>query len=109
MASFEKGVGNAVYEVVGGAAAALVVDILVMAGLVSAGWVSLFCLVNLIGTIAFTLALPKWGTVYTIGWLVGLWLMLRSGLVGAFDGAVYVGPPVAVLAYKIYGMFSSHT
>jgi hypothetical protein len=92
---------RAIGEVIGGYATSFVVDNFLKSGLLPPEYVLLFCVLNMFATAAFILALPYWGTVYLIGWLFGLGIMLQTGLVGVLDAVVYFVAPLAVLVLRI--------
>jgi hypothetical protein len=57
-------------------------------------------MVNGIGTMEFLFNYRYWGTGYLIGWLLGIWIFLRSGLMGILDGIVYLGIPLLYLILR---------
>jgi hypothetical protein len=98
--SFGYGIDRAIGEIIGGSVTSLIVDVFISSGLLPPAYAVLFSIVNMLGTIAFILAMPYWGTFYLLGWLVGLWIMSQAGMVGILDAAVYFGVPLVVLVMR---------
>lgn len=74
----------------------VVLSSFVNAGLIPASFVLLFHVLNVISTVCLVFAMPFWATSYSIGWLVGLWVMYGSGLVEVFELLVYLMPLIIV-------------
>jgi hypothetical protein len=45
--------------------------------------------------------MPFWGTVYLVGWLFGLTIMFRAGLVGILELVIYFGVPLVILIIRV--------
>jgi hypothetical protein len=60
----------------------------------------LFAIVNTIGTIGLVLGMPYWGTVYLLGWMFGMYLLVQSGSIENFYLVIYLGIPLTVLIYR---------
>jgi hypothetical protein len=100
--SLGHGMERAMEEIIGGIVTSVIVDAFVGTGLLPPVYAVLFSVLNIVGTIAFILAVPYWGTVYLFGWLFGLWIMLQTGMVGTLDAAVYFGVPLVVLVIRFW-------
>lgn len=104
--SFGYGVRRAIEEMIGGIVTSVIMDAFVSTGLLAPVYVLLFSVLNMIGTIASILVVPFWGTVYLVGWLFGLSMMLQTGLVGILEAAVYFGVPLVVLVMRFWKMLT---
>jgi hypothetical protein len=100
--SFEYGLKRVLGEVVSGIVTSVVVDAFLGLGLLPPATALLFGFMNMMSTVILVLAMPFWGTVYVVGWLVGLWIMLQAGLIGILDAAIYFGVPLVVLILRIW-------
>jgi len=98
MSKFEYGFSRAITEIVTGIVLAVVLEAFVTSGLIPYSYVLLFHLLNVVSTIAFIFAIPYWATSYIIGWLIGLTIMSRSGLIGALDFIIYLIPLFFLIA-----------
>lgn len=65
-------------------------------------WVTLlFGLVLLVGgNIALAAAMPSWGILFTLGWILGAWLLVTSGVIGVGGVLMWVVLPTIVLAAR---------
>jgi len=97
MSKFEYGFVRAVSEVVTGFVMWVVLSSFVNAGLIPASFVLLFHVLNVLSTVLMVFAMPFWATSYSIGWLVGLWVMYGSGLIEVFELLVYLVPLIIVV------------
>jgi hypothetical protein len=97
MSKFEYGFVRAVSEVVAGFVMSVVLSSFVNAGLIPTSLVLLFHVLNVLSTVLMVFAMPFWATSYSIGWLVGLWVMYGSGLVEVFELLVYLVPLIIVV------------
>ena len=96
MFKFEYGFKRAVSEVVAGLIMSVVLASFVDAGLIPASFVLLFHVLNVLSTVLMVFAMPFWATSYSIGWLLGLWVMYSSGLVDVFELLIYLVPLIVV-------------
>jgi len=97
MSKFEYGLKRAVSEVIAGLIIFVIFASFVDAGLISESFVLLFHFLNALLTISMVFVFPFWTTSYSIGWLVGIWLMHGSGLVGALELLLYLVPLIIVV------------
>lgn len=100
--SFGYGMRKAIGEIVKGIITSVFMDAIVSSGLISPASAVLFGIVNMLDAIGLILVVPYWGTIYLIGWLFGLSIMFRTGLVGIVDIAVYFGVPLVVLVIRFW-------
>jgi len=97
----EHGFKRAVSEIIGGMVTGVVLNAFISSGLLQPSQVFMFKIINLLGTITMILAMPYWGTTYLLGWLYGLYVMAKAGLVGIGDFIIYFGIPLCILFYRI--------
>lgn len=100
--SFGYGMRRAIGEVVAGIVTSVLVGAFVSSGLLPPAYAVLFGILNMLGTVTLILAMPYWGTVYLFGWLLGLFIMLQTGLVGILDVLVDFGVPFVVWVWRIW-------
>lgn len=96
MPEFEYGFVRVISEIVVGFVMSVVLSSFVSAGLIPASFVLLFHFLNVVSTVVMVFAMPFWATSYSIGWLVGLWVMYSSGLVEVFELLIYLAPLIVV-------------
>ena len=97
MSKFEYGFKRAVSEVVAGLIMSAVLASFVNEGLIPVSFVLLFHVLNVLSTVLMVFAMPFWATSYSIGWLLGLWVMYSSGLVDVLELVVYLVPLIIVV------------
>jgi len=98
MSKIEYGFRRAITEMVSGIVVAVILQAFVSSGLIPYSYVLLFHLVNIVSTIALVFAIPYWATSYIIGWLIGLAIMSRSGLIGTLEFVIYFIPFFVLIA-----------
>jgi hypothetical protein len=99
---FEYGFKRALGEVVSGIVTSAIADAFLSSGLLPPASAVLFGFMNMMSTVFLVLLMPFWGTVYLVGWLFGLWILVQAGLVGILDAAVYFGVPLVVLVIRFW-------
>lgn len=104
--SFEYGLKRALGEVASGIVTSAVVDAFLSSGSLPPASAVLFGIMNMVSTVVLLLAMPFWGTVYLVGWLFGLWIMLQAGLLGILEAFVFFGVPLAILVIRIIDRLS---
>jgi ABC-type transport system involved in Fe-S cluster assembly fused permease/ATPase subunit len=63
-------------------------------------------LVGIVSTAVLILKMPHWGTLYMLGWIVGILYFWYLGLVSASDFLFYIVPSVVILAWRVYNRAS---
>lgn len=107
MPGFEHGLERALSFVVGGIFLACLLKVMrpfTEIGLTGPTFIELIELIKLSGmlsSVLLILATPYWGTLYLIGWLAGMALMAKAGLVGFFDFILYFGVPFFILIFRL--------
>jgi len=104
--SFGYGVKRVIGEVVGGFVTSVMVDAFIGTGLLPPAYVVLFSVGNMLSAVVLIAAMPLWGTIYLVGWLFGLSVMLQTGMVGILEAAVYFGVPLVVLVMRFWKMLT---
>jgi hypothetical protein len=99
--SFEYGLKRALGEVISGIATSAIVDAFLNSGSLPPASAGLFGIMNMASTVVLLLAMPFWGTVYLVGWMFGLWIMLQTGLLGILEAFVFFGVPLAILVFRV--------
>ena len=101
MPGFEHGYRRAVSEVIIGVITAAILNAFISSGLLDPSFALYFKLLNMLSLIILVIAMPYWGTIYLMGWLFGLIIMAKSGLVGILDFIIYFGIPLTILIIRL--------
>lgn len=105
MPGFEHGYKRAVSEIIGGIVTSAMLNAFILTEVIDSSWVLYFKLLNMFGLITLILAMPYWGTIYLLGWLIGLFILSKSGLVGFLDFVIYFGIPLMILFIRLIKKF----
>ncbi len=100
MNGFAYGIRRAIAEIIGGFVLSSVVMEFAKIGIITPTYLLLFNIINIVGTLVLFYVMPVWSTVYLIGWIVGIWLMISSGLMGWGDLLLYLVIPLAFLILR---------
>jgi|Deesub1362A_J573_1020465.scaffolds.fasta_scaffold00483_30 hypothetical protein len=100
MPGFEHGYKRAITEIITGIVMGILLSTLESTGLIPPSYIFPFKLTSIIGVVSLILAMPYWGTGYLLGWLLGVFVLMESGLVGIFDFIVYFVAPFAILLIR---------
>ena len=68
-------------------------------GLIPSYLVILFTIVGFLGAIALFLSLKAAGVIFTLGWIIGAWML--KDLLGSTDFVVYLVVPIAALVIGV--------
>ena len=98
---FEKGLREALLEVITGFVASAILLAFINSGFIPDYYMDLFYLVNLVGTILGIVSMPYLGTSYLFGWLFGMWIMSYSGLIENWVIVLYLVVGLTVLFLKL--------
>jgi hypothetical protein len=66
-------------------------------------------LAGIISTIGIILAMPEWGTLYMLGWIVAFAFAWYFGLATGIDMLTYVAPSLIVLVLRFYNDSESYS
>lgn len=97
----EHGCVRAISETVGGIISGTLLNAFISNGLIPSHYIALFKLISLLTIISLIIAMPYWGTGYMIGWLLGIIIMAKSGLISAFDALIYIVIPLVILIVRM--------
>lgn len=92
VSKLEYGFKRAIEEIVTGIVISALFQGFANTGLIPGYYEVVFHLVNVSSAVALVFAAPFWATSYTIGWLFGLSIMSRSGLIEAWEFVIYLTP-----------------
>jgi hypothetical protein len=102
MSRAEYGLRRAITEVIMGFVTSYIVSALVNSGLILPQYKLLFDLMNILAIISLIYVIPYWGTTYLTGWLIGMMIMIQSGLLDAWEFVIYLLIGVAALIARFY-------
>ncbi len=98
------GFREAIVGVVGGIVLSIVLGLIPTLPFVPSYYVGIFQLfeaVSLVGGILLIFAMEKWGIGYLLGWLLGMWIMFRVGLVESSLFTLYAVVGTVIFVGKI--------
>jgi|GEM_PF-1346437 hypothetical protein len=105
MPGLEYGLRRAFSEVISGFVMAVIVEKLAEAGLLDYSYVFTFKLLMVAGIMALIAAMPYWGILYLLGWMLGLLLLLQGGLISIFEFLIYFVPPLLIFGIRVMRSF----
>jgi len=91
-------------EAISGFITATIISVLISANVIPATFLYFFEVINLLSVILLILTIPHWGSFYILGWLVGYWIMLGTGLAGGFFTLLSI-VAVITLLFRIRKIF----
>jgi len=97
----EYGLKRAITEVIMGFVLSYIVSVFVSSGIIPLQYKWLFDLMNIISIIALIYVVPYWGTTYLICWLVGMGIMIQSGILEVWEFLIYLFIGIIVLIKRI--------
>ena len=100
MSQFQNGLRQSMVGIIGGIVVAAIMKALANDGLIPTYFVWLFVLVGIAGNIATINSNRLFGTVYTIGWLIG-GLILKDVL-EPVDFIIYIVAPIVILVLRVW-------
>lgn len=102
---FQEGLIGAILEIGVGLITPIIISAFINGGIVPSdfiwifyflsGIISVFVIVKLLEEMSF------WGISYIIGWLVGVFLLIDSGLLTHWDFVFYLIAPLVFFGYKL--------
>lgn len=93
--TFQRGLGEAVTGIIGGILINVVLAEFAKEELIPSYLVFLFAVAGFLGAIALFMSLTAAGFIFTLGWIIGAWIL--KDLFGPIDFVVYLVVPVAAL------------
>lgn len=97
----EHGYRRAFIEVFDGIILGSLINAFAGLGILPQSYFLYFKLLSFLGLIALILVMPYWGSGYMVGWLIGLYLMAKMGLIGPIEFIIYVGVPFIILIIRL--------
>jgi len=91
---FQKGFGEVATGIFGGIIISALLSGFAKDGLIPSNMVFLFTFVGFLGSIALMLSFQTAGVIFTLGWIVGAWLL--KDMLTPFDFVVYLGAPIVI-------------
>ena len=109
MPGFEYGYRRAIYEIIGGIIALLILNTIISLGWLPVSWIFLFKFLNTLSLVILLLVMPYWGTTYLLGWLFGLMTLTKAGLVNTLEAVIYFGVPLIILIIRLIKNIEENT
>jgi hypothetical protein len=101
----EHGIIRAFSAVLGGIILTSLLHALADSGLIEPSYLVLLNLANILGIISISLLIKYWGTLYILGWLLGLIMLSPGGLVDPWEMIVYLAVAIIVLFRRFLRKF----
>jgi hypothetical protein len=105
LSDVEHGLARAFTEVIGGFITSFALRSVLVgfanSGFLGSSWLALFDLVSVAGTFSLLRVMNFWKTPYLMGWIIGVGLLLQTGLLGSLEILIYLVVPVLVLLARI--------
>ena len=105
MNSFQKGFSGVATGIIGGIIISALLSGFAKDGLIPSNMVFLFTLVGFLGAIVLMFSFSTAGVIFTLGWIVGAWLL--KDMLGTFDFIVYFVAPIIALVIRVVLFFKS--
>jgi|YelNatPaOPRAMG01_1025707.scaffolds.fasta_scaffold27027_3 hypothetical protein len=96
----EYGFKRALTEVIMGLVLSYIVSAFVSSGLIPPQYKLLFDLINVLAIISLIQVVPYWGTAYLLGWLIGMGIMIQSGILEVWEFLIYLIIGIVVLTKR---------
>jgi hypothetical protein len=103
MKKFRRGVKEVIAGVIGGILFSAILSFFKANGLIPSNFVILFTIAGAVGTIITIFSFRTAGIVFTLGWILGAWLL--KGIMSPDNFLIYFWSPVAVLAIRTVVFF----
>jgi hypothetical protein len=98
MGNISIGLKQAISEIIAGIVFTIMADAMVKSGTIPA---YAFLLFNIILNLVFLMALPSWGVLYTLGWVLGAFFLSQSGILSFGDILLNIIAPFAILVIRV--------
>lgn len=102
---FDSGLDRGIIEPIGGLIASILFSVFISSGLTPYYFIWIFHLYNIYGMISLIKEMTIWKTSYIAGWLVGVFILAYSGLIG-IDFLIYL-LPLVILALRFFSSIRS--
>lgn len=98
MSQFKAGMVEVIFGIVGGIVISAVLQSFKESNLIPSDMVLVFTLIGFVGSMATLFSFWKTGIVFTLGWIVGAWLL--KDVLSPMDFALYFIAPIAALVIR---------
>ena len=95
--SEEHGFRRVITEIIVGLIPSIFITALAESKTLDSSSLPLFHLASIAFSILLIIKMKYWSTKYLIGWVIGISIMIMSGLVGTFEAALYFLVPLTIL------------
>jgi hypothetical protein len=96
---FQKGFSQVAIGIIGGVIISAVLSGFAKDGLIPSNMVFLFTFAGFLGAIALMFSFKTAGFIFTLGWIVGAWLL--KDMLSTFDFIVYFVAPIVALVLRV--------
>ena len=103
MNNFQKGFSQVATGIIGGIILSALLSGFAKDGLIPSNMVFLFTFAGFLGAIALMVSFQTAGVIFTLGWIVGAWLL--KDMLSPFDFVVYLVAPIAALVIRVFLSF----
>jgi len=101
----QEGIIGAIGKIVLGLISPLIISAVINNGIVPYNFIGIFYfvsgIVSVFGIVKFLKEMSFWGIAYIIGWVVGVYLLIDSGLLTYWDFVFYLIAPLVFFGYKL--------
>jgi hypothetical protein len=98
MKKFWKGLSQVIIGIVSSIVISALLNAFKESTLIPSGMVLLFTIIGFIGSLITLFSFWKTGIVFTLGWILGAWLL--KDVLEPFDFVVYFVAPIAAIAIR---------
>ncbi len=110
--SLEQGKDDAIRHIVYGVVYTAIINVIIASKLIPPSYTIYFGLANALIMVILIFTLGTRGTVYLIGWLVGVGLLIYGGILGTglisiWELAIDLGIPMGFIGLKVYIWYKS--
>ena len=103
MSDFQKGFSEVAIGIIGGIVISTLLSGFAEDELIPSYMVFLFTFVGFLGAIALMFSFKTAGFIFTLGWIVGAWLL--KDMLAPFDFVVYLVAPIVALVIRVVLFF----
>lgn len=108
MSDFGEGMRAAILQIIGSIIYTAIVSSLAANKVIPESYLLLFALINAAIMIVLVLAMPRWGILYTIGWIFAVGLFINSGLLSTVDIVIYTVAPLVPWGWRIWSWYDEN-
>jgi len=101
----QEGLIGAILEIAVGLIPPIIVTAIINGGIVPSDfiWIIYFIsgIISVFGIVELLKEMSFWGISFIIGWLVGIYLLIDTGLLTPWDYVIYLIAPLVFFGYKL--------